>query len=130
MSYSEDVATIIADQIARFAKLDLAKLTGHVANLDFWIGEVAHAMAVLDGYPKRFKLLKTTQGKFTGSTLQRVPDTDLVDVRRKLVDATYGFLLRLYNTDLINEQEFRSNCKRLDIGIDPLDLKKHRTRLG
>ena len=37
MSYSSDIASILAEQLARFVTLNPHQLAGHVPNLDFWL---------------------------------------------------------------------------------------------
>ena len=48
MSYSTDIAELVAKQISRLTTLNRHQLVGQVANLDFWLGEVQHALAVID----------------------------------------------------------------------------------
>ena len=63
MAFSSDIARLVGDQLSRFVTLNRHQLAGQVANLDFWLGQVQNALDVLDGYGKRFKQLKTAQGK-------------------------------------------------------------------
>ena len=37
MSFSTDVAKLVADQLSRFVTLNPHQLAGQVANLDFWL---------------------------------------------------------------------------------------------
>ena len=142
MSYSENLAKVVANQVARFVTLNRHQLAGHVANLEFWVGQVRHALAVIDGYQERFRRLKGGQAVYVAkhqttvsSPLDpeingppelphRIPDAGLRDARRALVDSTYAFLLRLCNDGLIPESQFRSECGNLNIGIDPADIRR------
>src|SRR3954454_1343197 len=54
MSFSTDVADVVAKQLSRLTTLNRHQLAGQVANLDFWLGEVRHALGVIDGYGVRF----------------------------------------------------------------------------
>ncbi len=49
MAYSSDITKILTDQITKFVTLNRHQLAGHVANLDFWTGEVRHCLNVIDG---------------------------------------------------------------------------------
>lgn len=107
MSFSTDMAKLVTGQVSRFVTLNRHQLAGHVANLDFWLTEVRHCLQVIDGYGKRFRLLKTAQEKHVAehhtiefdlddpcctrgkaAPPQRVPDSELKDARRALTEAT------------------------------------------
>jgi len=141
MSYSEHVAKVAADQLERFVTLNRHQLAGQTANLDFWIAEARHALAVIDGYQERFRRLKNGQAEYVRAhdtiawpgdpeiTTQpdpprRVPDASLRDARRSVTDALYRFLLRLCHDGLVTESRLRSICKELDIGVDVADLRR------
>ncbi len=109
MSYSEVLAQVVAGQLARFVTLNRYQLAGHVANLNFWAAEARHTLDVLDGYQERFRRLKTGLAEHVAThntvtflpfdpdisgppaPLRGVPDRDLREARRQVVDATYGF---------------------------------------
>ena len=142
MSFSENMAKVVADQLARFVTLNRHQLAGHVSNLDFWIAQARHALGVIDGYQERFRRLKAGQAAYVAahqttvsSPLDpdikgppyppcRVPDASLREARRSVADAAYGFLLRLYRDGLISEAQVRTSCGDLGIGIDPTDLRR------
>jgi len=138
MSYSEHLATVVADQLERFVTLNQHQLDGHVANLDFWISEARHALEVIDGYQERFRRQKAGQAEQRTlvpspfdtdiSSLpvppRRLPDASLRDARRSVVDATYRFLVRLCNVGLIPESRLRSICSDLVIGVESADLRR------
>ena len=54
MAYSTDLADLLAAQLTRFVSLNRHQLAGQVANLGFWIAEVAHCFEVIDRYGERF----------------------------------------------------------------------------
>jgi hypothetical protein len=142
MSFSENMAKVVADQLTRFVTLNRHQLAGHVANLNFWLAQARHALEVIDGYQERFRRLKAGQAEYVAKHQvtvsspidpdikgppyppSRVPDATLRDARRSVVDATYGFLVRLHNYGLIPESQLRSACSSLGIGIDPADLRR------
>ena len=143
MSYSENMAKVVADQLARFVTLNRHQLAGHVRNLDFWIAQARHALQVIDGYQERFQLLKAGQAEYVASHQvtvpwpadepelwgkpgppHRVPDSSLREARRSVVDAAYAFLMRLYKDGFISKGQFRSWCNDLGTSVDPADLNQ------
>jgi hypothetical protein len=124
MSFSTDIAHLVAGQLSRFVTLNRHQLAGQVVNLDFWLAEVRHALAVIDGYGVRFVKMHGAQERYvTGhGTTESVPDVDgytkrqaspprriadreLQKARRELTEATTKFLERCRREDLISESE-------------------------
>lgn len=64
MSYATEVANLLTAQLDRFVTLNRHQLAGQVANLDFWMAEAEHALAVIDGYDKRFDCLDRAQRQY------------------------------------------------------------------
>lgn len=140
MAYSTDISEILTVQLDRLAKLHPHQLVGHVANLDFWLGEVLHCQAVIDGYRPRFERLRDSQSNYvrerdtktyhhdfgsqTPMKAQRVPDDALKTSRRELREAFYRFLIRSYHERLIDEPALRRTADAADLGIDPVDLRR------
>lgn len=114
MSFSTDMARLVADQLSRFVTLNRHQLAGQVANLDFWLAQVRHALAGIDGYGVRFVRMQGAQEQYVtrhGTTEfvfgaedytpqtrpappRRVPDRELRQARRALVEAATRFLER------------------------------------
>ena len=143
MAYSSDISKVLTDQIAKLATLNRHQLAGQLANLDFWAGEVRHALEVIDGYGRRFEAMKTAQMKFvadhgtvefdlddpcctrtTAAPPRRVPSQELGEARRRLCDAFYRFLIRCLHEGLIDERALRRVCGGLEIGVESSDLRK------
>src|SRR5262245_60127178 len=120
MAYSSDIADVLTAQLNRLAKLNPHQLAGQTANLEFWLSEVRHCLAVIDGYRARFERLKDAQTQFArerGSEVfdlryddsipetplkpRRVPDEELQSSRRELREAFYRFLIRAYRERLV-----------------------------
>ena len=142
MPYTLDVVKPLIDQLTRFATLNRHQLAGHVANLDFWLTEVRHGLAVIDGYSERFERLRTAQQRHVaehGTTVfslrdpqhsegepsppRAPPDGPMREARRSLCDATYHFLVRCYREDLITESSVREECEALHIGVEASDFR-------
>ncbi len=134
---------MLAEHVGRFATLNHHQLAGHVANLEFWLGEVRHCLEVIDTYGQRFQRLKSAQNTYVSDhhTVEfslhdpcctqtapqpprRVPHAELQEARRALTDATYRFLLRSHREDQLDEGAVRSARDNFGIGIDPRDLKR------
>jgi hypothetical protein len=122
VSYSTELAKLVAGQLARFVTLNRHQLAGQVANLDFWLDQVRHALAAIDGYGVRFVRLDTAQRAFVavrgvnhpdpgdGHTKRyraaaphRVPNPELRRARRELVEAACRFLDRCHQEGLISD---------------------------
>ena len=143
MAYSTDITKTLTGQITKFATLNRHQLAGHVANLDFWVGEVRHCLDVIDGYNRRFKRMKIAQTKHISehktiefslddpcctqtraSPPTRVSSAELGEARRQLCDATYQFLVRCFHDGLIDEVLLRRTCESLEVGVETRDLRK------
>ncbi|MDY3563580.1 hypothetical protein R5W23_005194 [Gemmata sp. JC673] len=119
MSFSTDMAKLVADQLSRFVTLNRHQLAGQVANLDFWIGQVRHVLAGIDGYGARFVRMQAAQEHYVGHNgaitpgtegydprtspvaPRRVPDRELRQARRGVVDAARRLLERCREERLV-----------------------------
>ena len=147
MSYSTDVADHLAEQLQRFVTLNRHQLIGQVANLDFWIGEVEHALAVIDGYVERFPRLKAAQDEYVtehgtfefcmahencditwkAESPKRIPDHELRASQTRLCKATYQFLVRCCREGFIENTRLFAECEKFDIRVDLTDLRARRS---
>jgi hypothetical protein len=133
MAYSTDVATLLTDQLTKLTTLKRHQLAGQVANLDFWLGEIGHALAVIDGYPTRFSKMKRTESAhvaefkireheegltYAPMPLKRVPDAEFREARRALCRAADGFLSRCVAEGLTDESTSRRACEDFGIRVD------------
>lgn len=122
MSFSTDMAKLVTDQLSRFITLNPHQLAGQVENLDFWLTEVRHALAVLDGYGVRFVRLHAGQERYVAAhhvtasavnpggvterpppQVRRIPDRELRQARRALVEAATRFLQRCRAEGLVTD---------------------------
>ena len=141
MSFSTQMAELVGKQLSKFATSNPHQLAGQANNLAFWLGEVGHALDVIDGYSARFERLKSAQTKYvtdhntidfilddpcckgTAEPPRRVSHEELREARRYLCDSTYRFLVRCCNEDMISETDLRAACAKFDIGVERRDLK-------
>ena len=147
MAYSIDQATLISVQLEKFTTSYAHHLIGQFANLDFWIAEANHAIAVIDNYHKRFtrmrdaqrdwvKAHKTVENSFCpycGGSCEfgpkppqrptRIRSQELEEARRRLKDAVYQFLLRCHRGGLLDDMALKAACEQAGTSVDLKDLK-------
>lgn len=148
MAYSIDQANAVADQLEKFTTSYVHHLAGQVANLDFWLEEVGHALRVIDGYQRRFTLMRDAQSAWVtahGTVVHgycpicrgacefgaaapppptRIASQELDAARRRLKDAAYQFLLRCHRAGLLDEISLRAACARVGTSVDDADLER------
>jgi hypothetical protein len=64
VSYVEEVCNPLIDTLSRTTGIPTFQLAGHVPNLTFWMGEIRHAIGVIDGYAARFENLAAAQADY------------------------------------------------------------------
>lgn len=150
MSYTTERAALVASQLQRIATYNAHQLVGQLPNLEFWLGEAAHALAVLDDYPHRFQRLHDGQtrwveahqvritplcvqcggpceygrGPVTPPPPRPIPTAELDAARRAIREGGYQLLRRLYRNRWIDEARFRTSCYRLRTSVDLDDLDR------
>ena len=126
MAFASDLANLVASQLTRLVTLNRHQLAGHVANLEFWLGQVRNGLEVIDGYEDRFHRMRDGQAKYAHehntvefdfsdprdtevapATPRKVPDNELRDARRALIDAAQRFLKRCEKEGMLSESESR-----------------------
>jgi len=147
MSYSIEQAGLLERQLERFATLEAHQLAGHVANLEFWLGEAIHVLATIDGYPDRFRRLRDGQqawvkrhdtldnrpcpvcrespcelGAEPPPPLTRIPSEQMDAARRGVRQGCYRFLLRLHRFRLLDEPALRIACDRVGVTLEREDM--------
>lgn len=137
MSFSTELAGLVANQLARFVTLNRHQLIGQVANLDFWLDQAANVLAVIDGYGVRFVRLGAAQEQYIGahgttefalganhrtekraSPPRRVPERELQKARRALVETATAFLRRCRDDGAISDEVLNAALKRLGVEAD------------
>lgn len=127
VSFSTDIADLVANQLSRLTTLNRHQLAGQVANLDFWLGEIQHALAVIDGYDVRFTRMHGAQENYVSahgttefdldydwdterraSPPRRVSGHELNKARRSLIQAASRFLERCRSEGFLSEDQLTS----------------------
>jgi hypothetical protein len=120
MPFSTDIAKLVTDQLSRFITLRPHQLAGQAANVDFWLAQVRHAIGIIDGYGVRFVRMEGAQQQYIAarnvklsvvgpagveerkpSAPHRIPDRELRQARRDLVEAVDRFLQRCLSEGLV-----------------------------
>ena len=121
--YIEAVCTPLIKTLDHSAALPANQLAGHAANLDFWLGEARHCLAVIDGYHERFERLRAGQAKYekqksivdAGPPLRRgTKDQKRQELRRAVCDAIERFLSRCHREGLLSEEALRASLAAMD----------------
>ena len=63
--YVRETAESLNRVLQHAAGLHAHRLAGYAANLDFWVGEICHCLAVIDGYDIRFDRLKKATKEYS-----------------------------------------------------------------
>jgi hypothetical protein len=119
------MADLVARQLSRFVTLNRHQLAGQVANLEFWLSQVHHALAAIDGYGVRFVRMEAAQEQYVAthgtkeftpnadyyvehkaSPPHRIPEREMQKTRRTLIDATSRFLERCRKEGFISAAQF------------------------
>jgi hypothetical protein len=134
VSFSTDIADLVAKQLSRFVTFNRHQLAGQVANLDFWLGEVQHALAVIDGYGVRFTRMYAAQEqhvsthgttefnldaswetKHQASSPHRLPAHELEKSRRNLTQAASKLLERCRSEGFLLKDQFSAAMASLGV---------------
>lgn len=146
MIYTIEKANLVSEQLRKFKDCFAHQLAGHYANINFWINEVKKSLIALDEYNKRFNIMRDGQSdwienhgepiheycpvckgkcEFSNgipSLPRKVESSLLKETRKDLVNSTYYFLVRCYNSKLIDLKTLENYCSEVGTSIDPKDL--------
>lgn len=137
MAYTTEIGTALCSTLEKFVTLEPFQLASHVANLDFWLNEIRHVLAVIDGYESRFRRMREGEKAYSsGVAIQYEPELsktnefprtyfgaatplrkgvlsdELVALRQRVCAAAWGFLNRCVAVGLIRNEVVQS----LDFG--------------
>lgn len=148
MIYTVEKAELITEQLRRFNDGYAHHVAGQFANIDFWMEEVRFSITAIDDYNKRFNKMRDAQKSWIeahgtlvydycpicGGKCElsngypappiRMPDNELKDVRKKLIDIAYLYLLRGYRMQLLTESDLIAKCQLIGTSLDPTDISR------
>ncbi|MEZ6142732.1 MAG: hypothetical protein R3B84_19395 [Zavarzinella sp.] len=126
MPYIEDITEPLIHVLTHTGGLPIHQLAGHMANFEFWVGEVRHAFDVIDGYQTRFKKMtqaeKDNAGRRIPPIRRGIKHLELNDLRVRLANAMYHILQRSFKEKLITELQLQQAGDTL--GLDIREIKR------
>lgn len=136
LSYTTEITALLTNQLERFRHLHRHQLAGHVANLEFWSGQVRNCVLAIDGYANRFKQLKAASkahptwtsdpndpgGAFSTRRPLPVSDDELAAARTALVTTWRQFLARCCREQLLGFDAAKSASDAAGVSFLPEDL--------
>jgi hypothetical protein len=110
------------------AKLPPHRIAGYAANAEFWLSEIEHCFAVIDGYEKRFYAMRhaTTayiadhalESELAGtdtSTRHNIKDFQLKELRDSVAAAGRTFFRRCRELELVSPELLHSADRLLNL---------------
>jgi hypothetical protein len=147
MIYTIEKANLIIEQLTKFKSMPTYKLSGHIANFEFWEAEVKSALKAIEEHYKRFKTMSNAQLNYienhgepihefctvcngvcefsTGkpSLPKRIVNSELKEVKTELLNTYYFLLVRSFNSKIIDIKQLEKHCNEVEISFDETDLK-------
>ncbi|MBM3997741.1 MAG: hypothetical protein FJ303_26895 [Planctomycetes bacterium] len=117
VSYIDAICAPLIKTLEHSAGLPVHQLAGHAANVDFWVSETKHCLAVIDGYQQRFERLRAGQAEYEiknkiagkAPPIQRsAKHTARQESRRSLCQAIEKFLNRCHHEGLLSEKDLKA----------------------
>jgi hypothetical protein len=105
VSYIDGICAPLVRTLEHSAGLPVHQLAGHAANVDFWVSETKHCLAVIDGYQKRFERLREGQAEYekknnvigkTSPIRRSAKHNSRQECRRSVCEAIEKFLTRCH----------------------------------
>jgi hypothetical protein len=131
MPYVIDLAASLAQVLNRGAALAPHRVAGYAANAEFWLGEIEHCFAVLDGFEKRFYAMRraTTayvtdhpinpgrSDAYTGTT-NNIKDSELKEARAAVARAARAFFRRCEKLQLLSNELLARADRLVNLELD------------
>jgi len=117
VSYIDGICAPLVKTLKHAAGLPVHQLAGHASNVDFWMNETKHCLAVIDGYQNRFERLCAGQAEYerkhnlvtTTPPIRRgAKHTARQESRRSVCEAIEKFLTRCCREDLLSKKDLRT----------------------
>ena len=147
MAYTTERADALAQLLEKFSTAYAHHVAAQFANMEFWLDEVLHVLAVIDDYPRRFARLRDAQAAWVtahGTMVSgycracrgkcefdpqppmppiRIDHKEFDAARRQLRDGAYHFLLRCHRMGLMDASALKTACERVGTSVDVADLE-------
>ena len=117
MAYVRDISGSLTRVLQHGASLTPHRIAGYAANADFWLHEVEHCFAVLDGYSKRFYAMRHATNAYaadhpldpqradsdTGTTAN-LKDFEIKELRDSVATAARALFRRCAELELLSPE--------------------------
>lgn len=138
MAYVRNLADSLTRVLGHGAGLSPHRVAGYAANGEFWLGEIEHCFAVLDGYSKRFYAMRHATNAYaadhpldpqradsdTGTT-GNLKDFEIKELRESVATAARAFFRRCAELALLPDDLLRRADQLLNLEYD--DSRPHQT---
>jgi hypothetical protein len=117
VSYIDAICAPLVRTLEHSAGLPVHQLAGHAANVDFWVSETKHCLAVIDGYQNRFERLRSGQAEYEmkHNVVNKAPPIQRAakhyarqECRRSVCQAIEKFLTRCHRECLLSEKDLKN----------------------
>jgi hypothetical protein len=124
VAYVEGICAPLIETLIHSASLPVNQLAGHASNVDFWVSEAIHCLAVIDGYQKRFVRLRGGQEEFekkhsfakSAPPLQRgAKHRKRQELRQEVCAAIERFLARCHREGLLAQTDLKTRLASVGI---------------
>jgi len=115
MAYVRDIADSLTRVLQHGSTLSPHRVAGYAANAEFWLSEIEHCFAVLDGYSRRFYAMRHATNAYitdhpldpqradsdTG-TSNNLKDFEIKELRESVATAARAFFRRCAELELLS----------------------------
>ena len=137
--YVIDIANPLVRVLDHAATLAPHRVAGYAANAAFWLDEVEHCFAVLDGYSKRFYAMRHATTDYVANhpvdpqrsdsvtaTTQNIKDFQVKEARDVVADAARKFFRRCAKLDFLSSELMARADQLLNLQKDD-SVSEHET---
>jgi hypothetical protein len=131
MAYIRDIADSLVQVLEHGTALSPHRVAGYAANAEFWLNEVEHCFAVLDGYSKRFRVMRAATDAFVADhpldperadsdtrTTKNLKDFEVTELRESVATAARSFFRRCAELSLLSDDLLRHADQLLNLEYD------------
>ena len=131
MAYVRDISDTLTRVLQHGTSLTPHRIAGYAANAEFWLGEIEHCFAVLDGYSKRFRAMRQATAAYVSDhpidpqradsdtrTTANLKDFEIKELRESVATAARGFFRRCIELGLLSDALTQRADRLLNLELD------------
>lgn len=131
MAYVRDISDSLKRVLEHSVSLAPHRIAGYAANAEFWLTEVEHCFAVLDGYSKRFRGMREATTDYVGDhpldpqradrdtrTTANLKDLEIKELRESVAAAARAFFRRCIELELLSHALAQRADRVLNLELD------------